>query len=86
MNLEIPRGESSVSAQLHFYKVPRPNLIDRWLAPRMNVTLPLSEMEYTRDGVVEDKAEQSLLTRWANQNIQVRIDGEDLVFSWPVTR
>ena len=86
MDFEIPKGESSVEVELNFYQVPRPNLMDRWFAPDMTVTLPLSEMEYPRIGVIESRSEQSLLRRWVNQNVQVRIDGEDLVFSWPVTR
>lgn len=86
MDFEIPKGESSVQVHLNFLKSPRPNMIDRWLAPEMEVALPLSEMEYPRRGVVEKGAEQNLLKRWAYQNIQVRIENQDLVFSWPITK
>lgn len=86
LTFEIPPGESAAQVEVQFFKKQKPNFFQRLFSPKMEVSLPLSEMEFPRQGVVVSKAEQSLLRRWAYQNIQVHIEGDDLVFTWPRTK
>ncbi len=62
-----------------------PSFQDKLFAPRMTAQLPLSEMEFPIDQMVRSSAEASLLRRWAYQNIETRIQGNDIVFRWKVT-
>ncbi len=86
LNFEVPEQSAAVFTKIRFDEDFHPNLISRLLAPRMEAQLPLSEMEFPIDDVVRSEDESSLLRRWAYQNITARIDGADLVLSWPVTQ
>ncbi|MEZ0392395.1 MAG: hypothetical protein ACAH59_09280 [Pseudobdellovibrionaceae bacterium] len=85
IDYDVAVGTAGVFARIRFDEDFSPSLRDRFLAPRMTAQLPLSEMEFPIESLVSSEDEASLLRRWAHQNIEARIEGSDLVFSWPQT-
>jgi hypothetical protein len=83
---EVSEQSAALFVKVRFDREFWPGMKDRFLAPRMVAQLPLSEMEFPLDDVVRTSAEASLLRRWAYQNVEAKIIGNDIVFRWNVTR
>lgn len=86
LQFEVPEKAAQLQAAVRFDFQFAPSWLQRFLAPEMQVSLPLSEMEFPIDETVQSPDEASLLRRWAYQNVKAQIEGTDLVFHWQVSR
>lgn len=86
LEFDAETGSDHLFATVRFDREFWPSLQDKWQAPRATARISLKDLEFPFDSEIHSEDEASLLIRWANQNISVRLDGDDMVFSWKVTR
>jgi hypothetical protein len=86
LHFSVKEKTAGVDVQVRFDEKFKPSFWEQLTAPKMEAQLPLSEMEFPIESVVQNKDEASLLRRWSYQNIHAHLEGSDLVFNWMISR
>jgi hypothetical protein len=85
LDFDVVEGSGGIFTTIRFDEEFQPSFVDQFKAPRMRTQIPLSQCEFPIEKVVKSQDEASLLKRWAYQNIEVHIDGSDLILNWKIT-